>query len=308
MPILTVRHVTTYKYRQPVAFGEHRMTLRPQGGLDQRLLDFQLKIAPEPASLRWYQDVFGNSVAVARFATRSAELRFESIGSIEHTVRSWNDFQPAPYAQTWPFSYGSEEMPDLVRSVERQYSDPDQRVDNWARRFLRPEGRTATLDLLSAMTQAIRREFSYNRRMEKGIQSPVETLRLEAGTCRDFAVLMMEAVRSLGLAARFVSGYIYVPSREGRGHLGGGSTHAWLQVYVPGIGWMDFDPTNAIIGNRDLIRVAVARDPRQILPLGGSWTGFPGDFLDMDVSVHVSSDEANAGSGPIGQRIADLRA
>jgi transglutaminase-like putative cysteine protease len=117
----------------------------------------------------------------------------------------------------------------------------------------------------------------------------VRTLKVGSGTCRDFALLMMEAVRSLGLAARFVSGYLYSPGRDRGGHVGGGSTHAWVRVYLPGAGWVEFDPTNGIVGNRDLIRVAVARDPGQALPLHGTWTGFPSDSLGMAVEVSVTS-------------------
>jgi transglutaminase-like putative cysteine protease len=112
------------------------------------------------------------------------------------------------------------------------------------------------------------------------------------GSCRDFALLMMEAVRSLGLAARFVSGYLYVPSRDGPEHIGGGSTHAWCQVYLPGAGWVEFDPTNGIIGNRDLIRVAVARDPSQAIPLSGTYAGSPEDELGMKVQVNVVCEDA----------------
>lgn len=131
--------------------------------------------------------------------------------------------------------------------------------------------------------------FTYLRREEPGTQDPISTLQMGTGSCRDFALLMMEAVRSLGLAARFVSGYLYVPAKDG-GHVGGGATHAWVEVYLPGAGWMEFDPTNGIIGNRDLIRVAVVRDPRQAVPLSGTWTGDPSDLIGMDVEVDVTAD------------------
>jgi transglutaminase-like putative cysteine protease len=145
--------------------------------------------------------------------------------------------------------------------------------------------------MLAAMTQAVREGFDYNRRTEKGIQPPGETLQERRGTCRDFAVLMMEAVRSLGLPARFVSGYLYVPSRDRKGLHGGGSTHGWVQVYLPGAGWVDFDPTNAIVGNDGLIRVAVAREPEQALPLHGTYAGFASDGLGMEVSVLVTRED-----------------
>lgn len=305
MTVLAVRHVTTYRYRQPVALGEHRMMLRPREGHDQRLLETRLDIAPEPAELRWVHDVFGNSVAVARFAGRARELRFESSFRLDHRPLNALDFGLEDYARTYPFSYGVEEIPDLARSVERHYPDPDREVDRWARRFLRRDGPTGTIELLTAMTHAVKRELGYIPRHERGIQEPARTLRLGSGTCRDFAVLMIEAARSLGLAARFVSGYLHSPARDGRGggHAGGGSTHAWVRVYLPGAGWVEFDPTNGILGNRDLIRVAVARDPRQALPLHGTWTGFPSDSLGMEVEVSVASVDEPA---PVGVPAEDV--
>jgi transglutaminase-like putative cysteine protease len=137
---------------------------------------------------------------------------------------------------------------------------------------------------------AIHESFAYSRRQEPGTQPPRLTLALRRGTCRDFALLMMEAVRSLGFAARFVTGYVYVPSRDGSDTRGGGSTHAWCQVYLPGAGWVEFDPTNGIVGNRDLIRVAVARDPSQAVPLSGSFLGRAADYAGMSVQVNVTTE------------------
>ena len=142
------------------------------------------------------------------------------------------------------------------------------------------------MTLLRAMTLGIRQNFRYTERTEKGVQSPSQTLQSRCGSCRDFAVLMIEATRCLGLAARFVSGYIFVPGADS-GVNGGGSTHAWMQAYLPGAGWIDFDPTNSIIGNRNLIRVALAWDQSQVLPLWGTYFGTPSSFLGMEVTVSV---------------------
>ena len=291
MPLLAVRHVTTYRYKQPVAFGEHRMMLRPREGHDQRVLDQTLRITPEPAQLRWLHDVFGNSVAVARFAGRAQELRFDSTVLLDHAPGNALDFPMGEGADTYPFAYGTDEAPDLARSMERQYADPSREVDRWARQFLRQDGPTDTRALLTTITHAIRARFTYVAREEMGVQDPIRTLKLGSGSCRDFAVLMIEAVRALGFAARFVSGYLYVPHRGNSGRVGGGATHAWLRVYVPGAGWVEMDPTNGIIGNRDLIRVAVTRDHRHAVPLHGSWTGFPSDSLGMSVEVGVTEVE-----------------
>jgi transglutaminase-like putative cysteine protease len=289
IPILSVHHVTTYRYRQPVAFGEHRMLFRPREGHDQKLLEAKLEITPEPREIRWLHDVFGNSVCVTCFSGRSRELRFDSTVLLDHTPTNVLDFPIEPHAEAYPFSYDIDDMPDLARSIERQYPDPDHVLELWARQFVQPDGSTGTLKLLATLTHAIRRNFVYVPRPERGVQEPLQTLHLGSGTCRDFAVFLIEAMRSLGLAARFVSGYIYVPERSGR--VGGGATHAWLRVYVPGAGWVELDPTNGIMGNRDLIRVAIARDHRHLLLLHGTWTGFPSDCLGMTVEVDVTAAE-----------------
>ena len=298
MPLLTVRHVTTYRYKQPVAFGEHRMMLRPRDSYDQKLLDTNLEITPEPVDIRWVHDVFGNCVAIARFAGRAQELRFESVIRLEQSSANVLDFQIEEYAKRYPFTYGADEMPDLMRSIERQYLDPEHELDRWARQFLRHDGRTETTELLASMTHAIWQNLTYVAREESGIQDPVRTLRLASGSCRDFAVLMMEAVRSLGLAAHFVSGYLYVPEDRRGGWVGGGATHAWLRVYLPGAGWVEFDPTNGIVGSHNLIRVAVVRDPRQAVPVSGTWTGFPSDSLGMTVEVEVTAALPAEGPSP----------
>lgn len=287
---LRVHHLTVYRYANPVTFGDHRMMLRPLGSHDLRVVATRLAIAPQPSALRWLHDVFGNSVAVASFNNSATELRFESEIDLDHYETSEPDYPIEPYAATYPFHYSADEIPDLTRLIERHYPDPEHQVDLWARRFVQTNGQTNTVAMLTAMTQAIKREgFQYWSRIEEGCRTPTQTLRIKSGTCRDFALLMMEAVRSLGLAARFVSGYLYMPVADNPGNIGGGSTHAWLQVYLPGSGWMEFDPTNGIVGNRDLIRVAVVRDPTQAIPIAGNWTGGPGDFLAMNVDVRVTS-------------------
>jgi transglutaminase-like putative cysteine protease len=289
MTILSVRHVTTYRYRRPVAFGEHRMMFRPRDSYDQKLLDARLAIAPEPARFRWIHDAFGNCVAIAGFKGKARELRFESTIRLDHAPSNVPDFQIEERAKTYPFSYDPEELPDLAACMERRYPDPQGQLDRWARKFLRQGRPTETGTLLKTLTYGIKEGFGYERRLEGGTWPPLTTLGLGRGSCRDLALLMMEAVRCLGFAARFVSGYIYVPDRDGPAYLGGGSTHAWCQVYLPGAGWVEFDPTNGIIGNHDLIRVAVARDPAQAVPLTGTFYGAAADELGMSVEVQVTT-------------------
>jgi transglutaminase-like putative cysteine protease len=295
MTLLSVRHVTTYRYKQAVSFGEHRMMFRPRDSYDQKLLEARLLIAPEPSSVRWVHDAFGNCVTIAEFAgTEADELRFESNIWLDHSPSNTPNFQIEGYAKTYPFSYGPEELPDLAPVMVRQYPDADETVDRWVRRFLRTGPRTDTGMLLMTLTYAFKESFTYERRSEPGTRPPALTLKLGRGSCRDLALLMIEALRCLGLAARFVSGYLYVASRDGPRYRGGGSTHAWCQVYLPGAGWVELDPTNAIVGNRDLVRVAVARDPSQAIPLSGSYFGAADDFHEMTVEVKVRSEAAAA--------------
>jgi len=297
MPVLTITHVTTYRYRQSVAFGEHRIMTRPRESFDQHLIETTLDITPTPSDLRWVQDVFGNAVGIARFERRATELTFASRVRMEHTPVIADKVDIEDYAREYPFTYSSEDMPDLLRSIERQHHDPYRVVDEWARTFLDRDGRTQTLTLLTDMTRAIKRDFTYIPRHEMGVQTPIETLKARKGTCRDYAMLMIEAARSLGFAARFISGYVYSPSRiEGR--VGGGNTHAWVRIFIPGSGWVEFDPTNGIVGNSGLIRVAVARDPYQAVPLSGAYTGFPNSFLGMTVDVDITLDDPAAAPAP----------
>lgn len=294
MTILKVHHVTTYTYKRPVGFGEHRILFRPRDSHDQRLLQSHLTISPEPADLFWVHDMFGNSVAVANFDVVANTLRFETDIVLDHTPQFRLHFRTDEDARNWPFAYDEESRIDLESSICRQYPVDGGATEAWARRFVNPTGRTDTAHMLEAMTVAIKEEFKYVRRVNPGTQTPAMTLDSLSGTCRDFALLMMEAARALGLAARFVTGYIYVPSRDRRELLGGGATHAWAQIYLPGAGWVEFDPTNGIIGNRDLIRVGVARDPRQAIPLWGTHTGNRNDSLGMTVQVNVTSADPEA--------------
>ena len=193
-------------------------------------------------------------------------------------------------AESFPFGYTSEEVPDLARSIERHYPDPERIVDAWAHRFLSRTGQTDTAQMLTAITQAIRAEFTYEGRQAEGTNDPLHTLAYRAGACRDLAVFMMEAVRSLGLAARFVSGYLYDERlvQSGTPVVGGGATHAWCEVYLPGAGWVEYDPTNGLVAGRNLIRVSVARTPQQAVPIAGSFLGPEGAFGTMSVDVQVS--------------------
>ena len=292
MTILHVRHNTTYQYRRPVEFGEHRLMSRPRDSHDLRLLETTLLIEPPASSIRWIHDVFGNSIARVSFAQAGDKLVIESGFRAEHFPAPPQALELEPYAARLPFSYAADEALDLGHTKERHYPDPEHKVDAWAKAIVERVPQANTLEALVAMTTSIKERFKYVTREEVGVQAPLQTLELGSGSCRDFAAFMMEAVRSLGLAARFVSGYLYDENLVGAagGLVGGGATHAWLQVFLPGAGWVEFDPTNALIGGRNLIRVAVARDASQAAPLVGTFTGAADDLESMTVSVQVTTE------------------
>jgi len=284
MPFLTVNHTTVYRYREPVALGEHRMMFRPRESHDLRLIRSNLLISPRPVHLRWLHDPFDNSVAVAAFDGTATELRFESVVTLEHFDSTQPEYPLEDTAKAYPFRYSDDDFPNLRQALTPCYDNSV--VSEWVLRFLDNAGATPTMQILTNLTRGIQEELSYIRRSEKGVQSPSDTLQRRQGSCRDFAVLMIEAVRSLGIAARFVSGYIF--TQHDAGLTGGGETHAWMQAYLPGAGWIDFDPTNSIVGNRNLIRVAVAWSPEHVLPLWGTYSGPLNSFIAMEVKVSVN--------------------
>jgi transglutaminase-like putative cysteine protease len=288
MKLLTVCHSTTYRYSEPVRFCTHRLMLRPRDSHDLRLLGSTLALSPR-GTVHWLHDVFGNSVAIADFADAADEL---SIVSTLKLQRFGGDepFCPiATAAATYPFAYSADDRIDLGRLLEPHYPDPNGAVADWAHQFV-DRKEIETLQLLATMNDAVYESFDYVRREDEGTQPPTTTLARKSGSCRDFALLLIEAARCLGLGARFVSGYIYDPALEGSRELqGGGATHAWAEIYLPGAGWIEYDPTNGLIAEENLIRIAVTRDPAQAVPVSGSFIGTPSSEQGMEVEVTVTA-------------------
>ncbi len=290
MKLLTVRHATTYRYAKPVFFGPHRLMLRPRDSHDMRLVAAEFTFSP-PGETRWMYDVFGNSVALVEFAQAASELLIVSTLQLERYGLARPVFPIAPEAQMYPFVYSSNDRSDLGRLVERRYPDPQGMLDKWAKRFMGQQP-LPTYNLLSNMNGAIRSEFAYAERYQEGTHTPAETLEKKSGSCRDFALLFIEAVRSLGFGARFVTGYLYDPAIDGAQAMqGAGSTHAWADVYLPGAGWVEYDPTNGLVAGENLIRVAVTGDPSQAIPISGSFGGTNSDFLGIAIDVTVTAEQ-----------------
>ena len=290
MRTLEIVHRTRYDYSEPVTLGDHRLMFRPRDSHDLRLLHTSLSIEPQ-AAVRWIHDPFGNSIAIATFDGETDHLDLTSTIQLEHFALPVELPMIETYARTLPVSYATEEAPDLARYVERHYPDPNGVVSGWTKRFLKGEGEAETLATLTRMCKGIQEGLKYLIRFEPGTQAPAATLETGSGTCRDYALLMMEGARAFGLAARFVTGYLYDPVVDTSvgGASGSAQPHAWMEAYLPGAGWVEFDPTNGIIGTDRLIRVGVARDPEQAMPLKGSFRGQPGATASTVIDVRVRS-------------------
>lgn len=285
MPSITIAHDTTYRYATPVALGPHRMMLRPRETRDLSLTAFDLEIIPA-ARVDWSHDVAGNAIASATFDIPSHTLSIRSRTTLTLTAPVWPVFAIAPAAISYPFFYSAEDRTDLGALTTPQYKDENKRLAAWVRQFIMGKP-TDTLSLLKDISNGITARIAYQSRETEGTQGPLETLDRGWGSCRDFAVLFAEAARTLGFGARLVSGYLYDPSGNRIGSSASGSTHAWVEIFVPGAGWIPFDPTNRSVGAANLVPVAVARNITQVSPVMGSFLGRTADLLSMDVSVSV---------------------
>ena len=287
MITLRIHHRTSYRYHRAVTLGPHRLMLRPRESRDLRLISNDVRVTPA-AVLTWAQDVFGNAVATATFQTATDTLVIDSVAELELNAVAWPIFDVAASAICYPFQYSDDEQIDLGALAIQQYQDPAGRLAGWARGFVLGNP-TDTLSLLKDLSAGVFAWISYESREDEGTQPPAQTLDRGRGSCRDFAVLFVEAARSLGFGARIVSGYLYHPDRKSAGFGDAGSTHAWAEVFVPGAGWITFDPTNRSVGGLNLIPVAVARTIRQAMPVAGSFVGPSDAFQAMSVEVRVTS-------------------
>jgi len=286
--LFEIEHATTYKYKNPVTFGTHRAMFLPRPAANGRLLSWSVKTSL-PSKIHWVSDALSNNVTVIEFSEPGKELTFTlEFRGIHFGAKQVEEFPLEPRAEEVPVQYTPDEWTDLVVHMRPHEEDPDGSVAAWAKSFT-ADNRGRTTDVLRRMLDVFRDTFNYNARQAEGTQSPGETLRSKSGTCRDYAWLMIEGLRRLGFASRFVSGYLYDSALDGgeTGMLGSGATHAWLEVFLPGAGWTHYDPTNRINAGYDLIPVAIARHPGQAVPLAGSWFGSAQDYLGMSINVAV---------------------
>lgn len=273
-------HHTYYNFSDVVSFGPHQLRLRPRENYALHIESFSLKITPT-SSLLWQVDVEGNSLAVATFAEPATQLAIESEVIIQQYNETPLNFLVADYAVDYPFAY----LPDdrIMLLPYMAFPEPQTRnlLTEWISGLWKPDERVQTYTLLQRLGSHINQTLSYQIREEPGVQTPRQTLSKNSGSCRDFALLFMEAARCLGLAARFVSGYLHAPPST----TDFGATHAWAEVYLPGAGWKGFDPTSGEIVGSDHIAVAVARLPESVPPVAGSFFGLAQSNLDVGVWV-----------------------
>lgn len=275
-----ILHRTYYNYSDAVRLEPHTLRLRPREGHELRIESSTLKITPR-ANLRWHRDVEDNSVAIATFDSFTSQLLIESEIVIQHFNQAPLDFLVADYAMNYPFAYEPEDWIVLSPYMNVSEHAAGDLLAEWIANFWQTGEWLQTYVLLQRLGVHIQQTLSYRLREEPGVQSISETLSRGSGSCRDYAYLFMEAARHLGLAARFVSGYLYsAPSDTDYG-----ATHAWAEVFLPGAGWTGFDPTIGTLVGTDHIAVAVAKLPESVPPVSGSFVGPPGATLNVGVWV-----------------------
>ena len=236
---IRIQHRTTYRYHQPVRIGQHKIMIRPREGHDVHIESSVLEIRPSH-TIRWMRDVYGNSLAKVDFNEMASEISFYSELVLHQYDVNPLDFILEENAVNYPFVYDADSLAELTAFMTILYPRDVATLTEWLAQFWKPGGKIETITLLQTLNTHINRNFKYTRRDEAGVQTPAETIKLGSGSCRDFATLMLEACRCWGLAARFVSGYMQCEATEA----GGASTHAWMEVYLPGAGWKGFDPTS----------------------------------------------------------------
>lgn len=281
---LQIEHETHYTYRTPVGFGPHRLVLRPREGHDLRVEWMDVDVSP-PAHLAWSRDVFGNSVGTLHFDGVASELRIFSRVHVRR-MRPYAHRERDTAVTPWPPVYEPLERAVVAAYQELSYPSDRGAVESWVARH-RPKDAADVEQIVGALNRAVHETLRYERREENGVLMPAETLDRGAGSCRDFATLLLEAARSLGIAARFASGYAesaaLAPALA--------STHAWVEIYLPGHGWRGYDPTAGTVTTSAHVATGLSNDPRGVMPVSGTYYGLPSAFQALRVAVRLSPIE-----------------
>jgi len=284
MTRLNILHETRYSYERVVRFGPQRLLLRPRDSHALRVVEASLSLSPQ-GETRWVYDALGNSLCWFTPHGEASELVITSRLVIERFPAPLDSLRPNDPHTASPIVYSPADRRVLRPFISPATDDEEAVLIAWLHAQMGSPDEPA-LDFLLRVNGAIHDDFSYRERNEQGVQVPSETVRLACGTCRDFAWMMVEALRRLGYAARFVTGYLHDPKGAVRG---AGATHAWCEVFLPDLGWTEFDPTNGLAESADLIPVAATRTPAEAAPVSGSVIGDPGR-CEMRVRVEVTAD------------------
>jgi transglutaminase-like putative cysteine protease len=278
---LRIKHRTTYSYERPVSFGRHRLILRPREGHDLRIDDMKLEIEPAHR-LMWVRDVFGNSVALLDLTEESSSLNIVSDVLVHRSSHFPGRQLHEPFRVPYPVTYDPLEITVSSAYQTLSYSEDSGSLRPWLDENLQIDRADAEGNML-ALCALIHEKIAYQRRSEKGVQSPAVTLELASGSCRDMATLMMDCARVLGVAARFASGYLHCAASMA-GHA---STHAWTEVYLPSLGWRGFDPTMGEPTSLRHVATGVSNHPRGVMPISGLFIGSRSDYKEMRVEVET---------------------
>lgn len=282
---LMITHLTEYQFISPVTLLPHRLLLRPRESQEVHIESSSLTISPADHRVKWHRDVLDNAAAVVDFQSSTQSLSIASEVVIQHFVENPFDFLFEDYAVNYPFHYLPMDKVDLNPFLQPVYPSDGDAIRNWLDLLSLGQPIMQTYALLDQINKAIAGRFTYNAREEPGVQTPGQTLAQGRGSCRDFATLFLETCRYLGLASRFISGYAHAPEIE---HCSA-TTHAWAEVYLPGVGWKGFDPSNGEVAGRRHIPVAVSRHPEAVPPVAGSFIGPPGSSPKLIVDVRIVS-------------------
>ncbi len=318
---VALHHVTHYKYDRPIDLGPQTIRLRPAPHTRTPILSYSLKVTPTNHFVNWQQDPQGNWLARYVFPEKATELKIEVDFTAQMTVVNPFDFFVEPYAYSFPFQYPGDLKTELAPYLAT--SEPGPLLAAYLKEI--PREADMTVNYLVELNANLQKKIRYIIRMEPGVQAPEQTLAAGAGSCRDSAWLLIHIVRQLGLAARFVSGYLIqlrpdIDPVEGPREVESDFTdlHAWAEVYLPGAGWIGFDVTSGMLTGEGHIPVAATPHYRSAAPISGTAGSANVDFaFEMNVRrireapriTRPFSDEAWTRLDRLGEQVdADLKA
>src|SRR6476659_9283938 len=288
-----LHHVTHYKYDRPVQLGPQVIRLRPAPHCRSNVISYSLRVEPEQHFVNWQQDPFANYLARLVFPEKSREFKVTVDLVVEMAVYNPFDFFLEPQAENFPFKYTEAQATELAPYLVADEATP--LVKAYLEKVDRKEQRT--IDFLVGINQQVQQDVNYLIRMEPGVQTPEETLANASGSCRDSGWLLVQLLRHLGLAARFVSGYLIQLSADIKALDGPSGTevdftdlHAWCEVYLPGAGWIGLDPTSGLLAGEGHIPLAATPDPSSAAPISGAVDDCKCEFnVEMRVTrIHES--------------------